>query len=68
MSDTAAVVSPQTTNAPPTVNITKVKVDSENIAFNLIVSFVGLAQRRGAYALDEAAKIFECIEKFKKDD
>jgi hypothetical protein len=45
-----------------------VKVDSENVAFNLIVSFVGLAQRRGAYALDEAAKIFECIEKFKKDD
>ena len=68
MSDTAAVVSPPTTNTPPTVNLTKVKVDSENIAFNLIVSFVGLAQRRGAYALDEAAKIFECIEKFKKDD
>jgi len=68
MSDTAAVVSPPTTNTTPTVNLTKVKVDSENVAFNLIVSFVGLAQRRGAYALDEAAKIFECIEKFKKDD
>ena len=44
------------------------KVDSENTAFNLIVGFIGIAQRRGAFALDEAAKIFECIEKFKKSD
>jgi hypothetical protein len=49
-------------------NLTKVKVDSQNTAFNLIVSFVGVAQRRGTFALDEAAKIYECIEMFKNDN
>jgi len=53
---------------PTNVNLTQVKVDSENTAFNLLVGFIGIAQRRGAFALDEAAKIFECIEKFKKSD
>jgi hypothetical protein len=43
-------------------------VDSQNTAFNLIVSFVGVAQRRGTFALDEAAKIYECIEMFKNDN
>ena len=46
-------------------NLVNVKVDCENTAFNLLISFVGLAQRRGAFALDEAAKIFECIKIFK---
>jgi hypothetical protein len=54
--------------SPTNVNLTQVKVDSENTAFNLLVGFIGIAQRRGAFALDEAAKIFECIEKFKKSD
>ena len=54
--------------ASAAANLTKVNVDSQNKAFNLIVSFVGVAQRRGAFALDEAAKIFECIEMFKKDN
>ena len=40
--------------------------DDENIALNILVSFIGLAQRRGAFGLDEAAKIYECIEVFRK--
>ena len=71
MSDTDAATAspaPATQSANPAVNLVKVKVDSENTAFNLIVGFIGIAQRRGAFALDEAAKIFECIEKFKKSD
>ena len=63
---------PATPNATPAAgtqtNLTQVKVDSQNTAFNLIVSFVGVAQRRGAFALDEAAKIFECIQMFKGDN
>ena len=43
-----------------------VEVDSENAALNLLVSFLGLAQRRGAFGLDEAAKIFECVKVFQK--
>ena len=69
---TQTPATPVTPNATPAAgtqaNLTKVTVDSQNTAFNLIVSFVGVAQRRGAFALDEAAKIFECIQMFKGDN
>ena len=48
--------------------LTEVNVNgSENVALNLMVSFLGLAQRRGAFSLDEASKIFECIKVFQRD-
>jgi len=43
-----------------------VPVTNENMALNLLVSFVHLAQRRGAFNIDESAKIYECIKKFQK--
>ena len=43
------------------------KVTDENSALNILVSFLGIAQRRGCFALDEAAKIFECIQVFQKN-
>ena len=45
---------------PQGPRLVDVEVHSENQALNLLVSFLGLAQRRGAFGLDEAAKIFEC--------
>ena len=48
----------------PSAKLTQVSVDNQNVALNLLVSFVNLAQRRGAFSLDEAAKIWECIQKF----
>jgi hypothetical protein len=53
---------------PTNINIklTDIEVKDENIALNLLVSFVSLAQKRGVYSLDEAAKIWECIKKFQK--
>jgi len=44
--------------------LTQVPVSDQNVALNLLVSFVNLAQRRGAFSLDEASKIWECIQKF----
>jgi hypothetical protein len=43
-----------------------VEITNENMALNVLVSFVHLAQRRGAFNIDEAAKIYECIKKFQK--
>ena len=43
-----------------------IPVTNENMALNLLVSFVNLAQRRGAFNIDESAKIYECIKKFQK--
>ena len=49
---------------PRLVNI---EVKDQNVALNLMVNFLNLAQRRGAYGLDESAKIWECIQKFQND-
>ncbi len=42
------------------------EVTDENIALNLLVSFVNVANKRGAFTIDESAKIWECIKKFQK--
>jgi len=44
--------------------LTSVVITDENIALNVMVSFLNLAQKRGAFGLDESAKIWECIQKF----
>lgn len=67
--DPPSTATPPSKKIEPTpLNLTKIKVDSENTAFNLLISFVGIAQRRGAFGLDEAAKIFECIQMFRKNE
>ena len=49
------------------VNLTNVEITNENVALNVLVGFLGIAQRRGAFAFDEAAKVFECIKLFQKN-
>ena len=51
---------PQTAGA----RLVDTTIDNQNTALNVLVGFAGLAQRRGAFALDEAAKVFECIKAF----
>jgi len=46
------------------VLLTQVKVDDKNDAFNLIVNFIHLAQKRGAFTLHESAKISSCLDLF----
>ena len=41
-----------------------VQVTDENVALNVMVSFLNVAQKRGAFSFDESAKIWECIQKF----
>jgi hypothetical protein len=48
------------------VKLVDVKVENENVALNLLVSFLNLAQRRGVFTMDESAKIWECVKKFQK--
>lgn len=49
-------------------NLTNVNIENENIALNVMVSYLNLAQRRGAFNIAEAAKIWECIQKFQKSN
>jgi hypothetical protein len=39
-------------------------VTNQNEALQLIVTFLNLAQKRGAFTLDESAKIWECVKFF----
>ena len=50
------------------VRLVDVVVSDENVALNLLVSFVSLAQKRGAFGIDEAAKIWECIQMFQQHE
>ena len=51
-------------DAPPQVNLLEVPINTEHDALNVIVGFLGMAQRRGSFAINESAKIYECIKKF----
>ena len=48
------------------IRFVDVEVSSDNVALNLMVVFLNMAQRRGAYSMDESAKIWECVQRFIK--
>ena len=39
-------------------------ISDQHIALNVLVGFIGVAQKRGCFAIDESAKIYECIKMF----
>ena len=41
-----------------------VPLNTQQDALQLIVTFLNLAQKRGAFTLDESAKLWECIKMF----
>mgnify|MGYP006148914561 FL=1 len=53
-------------DAAAQVNILDIPIENENMALNVLVSFINLGQRRGVFNVQESAKIWECIEVFKK--
>lgn len=46
------------------VRIVDIPITDENSALNVMVSFLILAQSKGAFTFEESAKILECIKKF----
>jgi len=48
------------------IKLVDIPINDENTALNVIVSFINLAQKRGAFGIDESAKIWECIKIFQK--
>ena len=63
------IVLSETTPSVPVqkeIKLVDVPVTDENVALNLMVSFLSLAQKRGSFGLDESAKIWECVRRFQK--
>ena len=48
------------------VRLVDVPIKDENIALNVMVSFLTMAHKRGVFTIDESAKIWECIKMFQK--
>ena len=46
--------------------LTDVEIRDENTALNVMVSFLHLAQKRGAFNLQESAKVWDCVKLFMK--
>ena len=47
--------------------IKDIKIENENIALNVLVGMVNIAQKRGAFNLEESAKAWECVQMFMKN-
>ena len=46
------------------VRLVEIPLNSQQDALQLIVTFLNLAQKRGAFTLAESAKLWECIKMF----
>ena len=48
------------------VRIVDIPITDENSALNVMINFLSIAQKRGAFTIDESAKLWECIKIFQK--
>lgn len=55
----------QQTQQQAPVKWSDVKVDSQNVALNVMMTLLSVAQQKGAFNFEESAKIWECIQVFK---
>lgn len=53
---------------PVEIRLVDVPVSNENVALNVLVSFVQLAHSKGVYSMEESSKIWECIRLFQKKE
>lgn len=44
--------------------LSEIPITDDNVALNVMVGFLDTAQKRGAYSMDESAKIWECVKRF----
>jgi hypothetical protein len=51
---------------PVQPSLTEIEIVDENIALNVMVSFLHLAQKRGAFNIQESGKLWECVKLFMK--
>ena len=60
---TVAEPTPEPVEEPQAL-LTDIPVTNDNVALNLMVAFLDAAQKRGAFSINESAKIWECIQRF----
>ena len=55
-------------NEQKEVLLNDIVISDPNSALNVLVSFVNLANKRGAFTIQESAKIWECVKMFQKKE
>ena len=55
---------PKETDNLKQISLIDVDITDENVALNVIIGYLGVAQKRGTFAINESAKIYECVKKF----
>tara|TARA_B110000879_G_C11183375_1_gene519784 strand:+ start:11097 stop:11318 length:222 start_codon:yes stop_codon:yes gene_type:complete len=50
-----------------TISLVTIPITDDNAALNVLVGFVGIAQKRGAFDMQESSKIWECVKRFTQD-
>ena len=53
-----------TQEVPLEVQLVNTPITDENVALNILVAYIGLAQKRGCFNIQESAKLWECIQRF----
>lgn len=48
------------------VQLSDISVDNENVALNVMVAMLNMAQRRGAFSMEESSKCWDCVKMFMK--
>ena len=46
------------------VALSEIEINNENTALNVMVAMINIAQKRGAYSLEESSKCWECVRMF----
>jgi hypothetical protein len=66
--DNITLTEPEDKSKETPIRFVDIDVTDDNVALNLMVAFLNMAQRRGAYSMDESSKIWECVKRFIKSD
>ena len=66
MESTSTTELPTANGEKKQTRLVDVPVNNTQDALQLLVTFINLAQKRGAFTLDESAKLWECIKMFQQ--
>lgn len=63
-SETPTADEPVEVQTDNNIKLTDVNVSDKNVALNVMVGFLNMAQRRGVFGMDESAKLWEAVNFF----
>jgi hypothetical protein len=66
MESTSTTELPTLSGEKKQTRLVDVPINTQQDALQLIVTFLHLAQKRGAFTLDESAKLWDCIKSFQQ--